>query len=77
METMVQRLDWPTQDEARITTAQILEVLYSRVETMDCKQIHQACHARIVEHPSFYTARDCSIHSRMPLICFVGYIQVT
>jgi hypothetical protein len=47
METMVQRLDRLTQDEARQTGAQILKVVHGLVENMkvvmDSEQIHQAC----------------------------------
>jgi hypothetical protein len=53
MEAMVQRLYGLTQDGARITTAQIPEVLHSLVQNMDGEQIRQACRAGVVEHPSF------------------------
>jgi hypothetical protein len=47
METIVQRLDRLTQDEARQTVAQILKVIHGLVENMkvvmDGEKIHQAC----------------------------------
>jgi hypothetical protein len=48
VEAVLQRLDRLTRDEARITAAQTLEVVYGLVQTMrvvmDGKQIHHACH---------------------------------
>ena len=47
MEAIVQRLDRLTQDEARETAAQILEVVYGLAQNvkvvMDGEQIHQTC----------------------------------
>ena len=47
MEEMVQRLDRLTQDEARQTVAQILEVVHGLIRNMkvvmNCEQMHQAC----------------------------------
>ena len=48
VETAVQRLDRLTLDEARVTAAQTLEVVYGLVqnvrEAMDGEQMRQACH---------------------------------
>jgi uncharacterized protein YpuA (DUF1002 family) len=56
MEAMVQRLDRLTQDEARLTVAQILKVVHGLVENMkvvmDGKQIHQARRSLGVENIS-------------------------
>src|ERR1700756_3105888 len=47
VEAVIQRLDRLTQDEARITAAQTLEVVYGLVQNMravmDGGEIHQAC----------------------------------
>jgi len=47
VEAVIQRLDRLTQDEARITAAQTLEVVYGLVQNMrvvmDGEQIHLAC----------------------------------
>ena len=49
VEAVIQRLDRLTQDEARITAAQTLEVVYGLVQNMkvvmDGEKIHQACHS--------------------------------
>jgi hypothetical protein len=54
MEAMVQRLDRLTQDEARQTVAQVLEIVHGLVENMkvvmDSEQILQACHPLGVEY---------------------------
>jgi hypothetical protein len=56
MEAMVQRLDRLTQDEARQTVAQILEVVHGLVENMkvvmDGEQIYQSCRPQGVENIS-------------------------
>jgi hypothetical protein len=48
VEAVLQRLDRLTQDEARITAAQTLEVVYGLVQNMrvvmDGEEIHQACY---------------------------------
>ena len=48
VEAVLQRLGRLTQDEARITAAQTLEVVYGLTQNirvvMDGEQIHQACH---------------------------------
>jgi hypothetical protein len=53
LEAMVHRLDRLTQDEARQTVAQILNVVHGLVENMkvvmDGEQIHQACRPLGVE----------------------------
>jgi hypothetical protein len=55
VEAVIQRLDRLTQDEARITAAQTLEVVYGLVQNMrvvmDGGQIYQACHAALSIHP--------------------------
>jgi hypothetical protein len=49
VEAVIQRLDRLTQDEARITAAQTLEVVYGLVQNMkvviDGEKIHQVCHS--------------------------------
>jgi replicative DNA helicase len=56
VEAVVQRLDRLTQEEARITATQTLEVVHGLVQNMkvvmDGEQIHQACHPQGVEVPS-------------------------
>jgi len=53
MEEMVQRLDRLTQDEARQTVAQVLEIVHGLVENMKAvmggEQIHQVCRPLSVE----------------------------
>jgi hypothetical protein len=48
VEAVLQRLDRLTQDEARTTAAQTLEVVYGLVQNMrvviDGKRMHFACH---------------------------------
>ena len=72
---MGQRQDRLTQDEVQITTTQIHNVLHSLVQDMDGEQIHQVCWARVVEHPSSWTASEGSTHLRLPSVCSVGLIQ--
>jgi hypothetical protein len=56
VEAVVQRLDRLTQDEARMTAAQTLEVVYGLIQNMrvvmDGEQIHQACRPLGVEDRS-------------------------
>jgi hypothetical protein len=53
IEAVLQRLDRLTQDEARTTAAQTLEVVYGLVQNMrvviDSKRIHLACQLLTVE----------------------------
>jgi hypothetical protein len=55
IEAVLQRLDRLTQEEARITVAQTLEVVYGLIQNMrvvmDGEQIHHACHMLGVEDP--------------------------
>jgi hypothetical protein len=57
VEVVLQRLDRLTQDEAKLTAAQTLEVVHGLVHimkvVMDGEQIYQACHSMGVEHRSF------------------------
>jgi hypothetical protein len=54
VEVVLQRLDRITQDEARTTAAQTLEVVYGLVQNMrvvlDGKRIYLACQPLVVEH---------------------------
>ena len=56
VEAVLQRLDRLTQEEARTTAAQTLEVVYGLVQNMrvvmDGKRIHLACQPLAAEHPS-------------------------
>jgi len=56
VEAVLQRLGRLTEDEAKLTAAQILEVVYGLVQKMevvtDGKFMHQACHSLSVEYPS-------------------------
>jgi hypothetical protein len=56
VEAVLQRLDRLTQDEARTTAAQTLEVVYGLVQNMrviiDGMRIQFACRSHTVEHPS-------------------------
>jgi hypothetical protein len=49
VEAVLQRLNRLTQDEAKLTAAQILEVVHGLVQNMsvvtDGEQIYQACHS--------------------------------
>ena len=57
VEAVLQRLNRLTQDEAKLTAAQILEVVHGLVQNMGVitngKQIYQACHLLGVECRSF------------------------
>ena len=56
IDAVLQRLDRLTQDEARTTAAQTLDVVYGLVQNMkvviDGERIYSECHMRPVEHPS-------------------------
>jgi hypothetical protein len=55
IEAVVQRIDRLTQEEARISAAQTLEVVYGLMQNMrvvmDGEQIYQACCPQSVEDP--------------------------
>ena len=52
VEAVLQRLDRLTQDEARTTAAQTLEVVYGLMQNMkvfmDGEQTHMTCHPRLL-----------------------------
>jgi hypothetical protein len=52
VEAVLQRLDRLTQDEARTTAAQTLEVVYGLMQNMnvlvDGEQTHMTCHRRLL-----------------------------
>ena len=72
-EAVLQRLNRLTVDEAKLTAAQILEVVHGLVQNMrvvtDGKQIYQACHSLSVEYHLFQTAKHRSVVFGMPLVC--------
>jgi hypothetical protein len=57
IEPVLQRLNRLTEDEAKLTAAQILEVVHGLVQNMtvvtDGEQIYQACYSLGVEYRSF------------------------
>ena len=57
VEAVLQRLDRLTEDEARTTAAQTLEVIYSLVQNMtiimDGEKMHCARHPPCVEHEHY------------------------
>jgi hypothetical protein len=66
IEPVLQRLNRLTQDEAKLTAAQILEVVHGLVRNMrvvtDGEQIYQACHSLDVKYRSFLDGKallDC------------------
>ena len=73
IEAVLQRLNRLTQDEAKLTAAQILEVVHGLVQNMrvvtDGEQIYQACHSLGVKYRSFQTAKHRSNVSGMHLVC--------
>jgi hypothetical protein len=72
VEAVLQRLDRLTQDEARTTAAQTLEVVYGLVQNMrviiEGERIHLVCHPLSVEHASLKTARHRVTVSGIPLV---------
>ena len=56
VEAVLQRLDRLTQDEARTTVTQTLEVVYGLAQNMrtviNGKKLHVACYSLVVEHRS-------------------------
>ena len=75
VEAVLQRLDRLTQDEARTTAAQTLEVVYGLVRNMrvliDGKRIYLVCHLLAVEQYFFKTARHRLTASGKPLVRFI------
>ena len=73
--TVLQRLDRLTQDEARTTAAETLEVVYGLVQNvrvvMDGKIIYLACEPLAAEHTSFKTARHQLPVSGICLVCIL------
>jgi hypothetical protein len=73
IEPVLQRLSRLTLDEAKLTAAQILEVVHGLVQNMrvvtDGEQIYQTCHSLSVEYRSFQTAKHRSTVSGLPLVC--------
>ena len=69
---VLERLDRLTQDEARTTAAQTLEVVYGLVQNMrvviEGKSLHQVCHPLSVEHTSLKTAKHRVTVSGIPLV---------
>ena len=57
IEAVLQRLNRLTQEEAKLTAAQILEVIHGLVQNMravtDGEQIYQTCHSLCVDYRSF------------------------
>ena len=72
VEAVLQRLDRLTQDEARTTAAQTLEVVYGLVQNMrvviDGKRIHLAYHPLAVEHSCLKTAKHRVTVCEIPLV---------
>ena len=72
IQAVLQRLDRLTQDEARTTAAQTLEVVYGLVQNMrvvmDSKRIHLACRLLSVERSFLKTARHPQTRSGIPLV---------
>jgi hypothetical protein len=75
VEAVLQRLDRLTQDEARTTAAQTLEVVYGLVRNMrvliDGKRIDLVCHLLAVEHHSLKMARHRLTASGKPSVRFI------
>jgi len=66
VKAVLQRLDRLTQDEAKLTATQILDVVYGLVQNLnvitDGEQIYQACHSLGIEYHSFLDGKaslDC------------------
>jgi len=69
VEAVLQRLDRLTDDEARTTAAQTLEVVYGLVQNirvvMDGEQMNYTCSLLTIEHLSLQTAKHQSTVSEM------------
>ena len=78
VDAVLQRLDRLTQDEARTTAAQTLEVVYGLVQNlraiMDGKRIDLAGQPLAVEHSFLKTTRRRLIMSGIPLVRFIDVI---
>jgi hypothetical protein len=79
MEAMVLRLDRLTQDEARLTVAEVLKVVHGLVENMKVvmggEQILHVRRSLGVEDLSLETARYRLTILRKPSVCFQATIQ--
>jgi hypothetical protein len=79
MEAMVQRLDRLTQDEARLTVAEVLKVVHGLVENMKVvmggEQILHVRRSLGVEDLSLETARYRLTILRKPSVCFQATIK--
>jgi hypothetical protein len=71
VEAVLQRLDRLTQDEARTTAAQTLEVVYGLVQNMNGEQMHDLSSPAAERH-SHKTARHRLTLSGLPSVCFTG-----
>ena len=75
IEAVLQRLDRLTQDEARTTAAQTLDVVYGLVQNMrvvmDGKKVDLGSQPLAVEHRFFQTERHRLKVSEMPLVGFI------
>jgi hypothetical protein len=78
VDAVLQRLDRLTQDEARTTAAQTLEVVYGLVQNMraimDGKRIDLAGQPLAIEHSFLKTARHRLIIFGVPLVRFIDVI---
>ena len=80
VEAVLQRLDRLSQEEARTTAAQTLEVVYGLFQNMrvllDGKRIYLASQPQAVDHPSLQTARHRPIISGMTLVSMIDIIKL-
>ena len=67
IEPVLQRLNRLTEEEAKLTATQILEVVHGLVHG---EQFYQTCHSLGVEYHSFQTAKHRSTVFRRPLVRF-------
>jgi hypothetical protein len=76
VEAVLQRLDRLTQDEARTTAAQSLEVVYGLVQNMravmDGEQTHLPCNPASIEYRFLQTAKHRLMMSGKSSVRFVG-----
>jgi hypothetical protein len=76
VEAILQRIDRPTQDEARTTAAQILEVVHGLVQNMsvvmDGEQTRSVCNPVSIEYLTLQTAKHRLTMSGNALVRFVG-----
>jgi hypothetical protein len=72
---VLERLDRLTPDEARMTAAQILEVVYGLVQNMKVvmsgEQMDSVCHSPADGFPSVQPGRHRSTVSGMPWVCLL------